>query len=57
MVSTVFQLLNSDSSQIHVSWTVFNQYLTSLLSCTRRASGSAVPIIPSSKGESHYNQF
>ena len=25
--SAVFQLLNGDSSQIHVSWTIFNQYL------------------------------
>ena len=31
-VSTVFQLFNGDSSQIHVSWTTFNQYLTSPLS-------------------------
>ena len=31
-VSTVFQLFNGDSSQIHVSWTFFNQYLTSPLS-------------------------
>ena len=31
-VSTVFQLLDGDSSQIQVSWTIFNQYLTSPLS-------------------------
>ena len=31
-VSTVLQLFNGDSSQIHVSWTIFNQYLTSPLS-------------------------
>ena len=31
-VSTVFQLFNCDSSQIHVSWTIFNQYLTGPLS-------------------------
>ena len=31
-VSTVFQLFNGDSAQIRVSWTMFNQYLTSLLS-------------------------
>ena len=30
-VSTVFQLLNGDILQIHVSWTIFNQYLTSPL--------------------------
>ena len=30
-VSTVVQLFNSESSQIHVSWTNFNQYLTSPL--------------------------
>ena len=27
-VSTVFQLFNEDSSQIHVSLTIFNQFLT-----------------------------
>ena len=32
IISTVFQILNSDSSQIHASWTIFNQYLTSSLS-------------------------
>ena len=31
-LSTVFQLFNSDRSQIHVSWTIFNQLLTSQLS-------------------------
>ena len=31
-VSTVFQLFNGDSSQIQVSWTICNQYLTSPLS-------------------------
>ena len=31
-VSKVFQLFNADSSQIHVSWTIFNQYLPSPLS-------------------------
>ena len=25
-ISTVFQLFNGNSSQIHVSWTIFNQY-------------------------------
>ena len=30
--SSVFQLLNGDGSQLHVSWTIFNQYLTSTLS-------------------------
>ena len=37
-VSTVFQLLDGDSSQIQVSWTIFNQYLTSPLSWHWRAS-------------------
>ena len=27
-MSTVIQLSNGESSQIHVSWTIFNQYLT-----------------------------
>ena len=27
-VSNVFQLFNGHKSQIHVSWTIFNQYLT-----------------------------
>ena len=31
-VSTVFQLSNGDSSQIQVSWTIFDQYLTGPLS-------------------------
>ena len=31
-VSTVFQLFNGDSSQIHVSWTIFKQHLASPLS-------------------------
>ena len=31
-ISTVFQLLNGDSSQMHVPWTILNQYLTSPLS-------------------------
>ena len=30
--SIVFQLFNCNSLQIHVSWTIFNQYLTSPLS-------------------------
>ena len=30
--STVFQYFKCDSSQIHVSWAIFNQYLNSLLS-------------------------
>ena len=34
-VSMVFQLFNSDSSQIHVSWTIFNQYLTSPLTLSQ----------------------
>ena len=31
-LSKVFQLFYSNISQIHVSWTIFKQYLTSLLS-------------------------
>ena len=50
-VSTVFKLLNSDSSQIHVSWIIFNQYINSLLSWHWRASRSAIPIILSAKAE------
>ena len=57
VVSKVFQLFNSDNSQIHVFWTIFNQYLTSLLSGHWRASRSAIPIILSTKRESHYYQF
>ena len=56
-VSTVFQLFNGESSQIHVSWTIFHQYLTSPLSWHWQASRSAFPIILSVKGESHYYQF
>ena len=56
-VLTVFQLLNGYSSQIRVSWTTFNQYLTSPLSWHWQASCSAIPIILSAKGESHYYQF
>ena len=50
---TPYQLFNSDSSQIHVSWTIFNQYLTSWLSWYCLASRSAIPIILSTKGEKH----
>ena len=47
-----------DSSQIHVSWTIFNQYLNSPYPETGRlASRNAIPIILSAKGESHYYQF
>ena len=45
--STVFQLFYCDSSQIHVSWTI--------LTSTRIASRSAIPIILSAEGESHYS--
>ena len=51
-ISTVFQPLNGDSSQIHVFWIIFNYYLISPLS-----SRSAIPIILSAKGEIHYYQF
>ena len=56
-VSTVFQLINGDSSQIHVSWAIFNQYLISPLSWDWRASRSAIPIILSTTTtslNSHY---
>ena len=57
-ISTVFQLCNRDSSQIHVSWTIFNQYLTSpQLSWHCWASRSAIPIILTAKGEIHNYQF
>ena len=41
-VLTVFHLFNSDSSQIHVSWTIFNQYLTSPSFWHWQASCSAI---------------
>ena len=50
-VSTVFQLFNGDSSQIHVSWTIFDQYLISPIFWHWRASRSAIPIILSANGE------
>ena len=50
---TVFQLFNGGSSQIHVSWTIFYQYLTNLLSWHWRASHIAIPIILRAKGESY----
>ena len=56
-VSTVFQLFNSDSSQIHVSWTIFNQYLTSLLSWHWRACRRAIPIILGAKGFSVWTRL
>ena len=56
-VSTVFQLFKGDSSQIRVSWTIFNKYLTSPLSWRWWASRSAISIILSAKGESRYNQL
>ena len=37
-ISTVFQLLNGHSSQIHVSWTTFDQHLSSQLSWHWRTS-------------------
>ena len=49
--STVSQLFKSDSSQIHVSWTISDQCLISPLSRHWRASCSAIPINLSSKGE------
>ena len=56
-VSTIFQLFNGDSLQIHVSWTISDQYLTSPLSLHLQTSRSAIPIILSEKVKSHYNQF
>ena len=54
-VSTIYmyQLFNGNSSQIHVSWTTSKHNLTSPLSWHWKASGSAIPIILSAKGESH----
>ena len=54
-VSTVFQLFNGNISQIQVSWTSFNQNLTSPLSWHWQVS--AIPIILKAKGESQYYQF
>ena len=56
-VSTVFQLFNGYSSQIHVPWTIFNQYLTSPLSWHWQASHSTNPIILSAKGEATTTSF
>ena len=56
-INIFFQLFNGDSSQIHNSWTIFNEYLTILLPWHLRVSRSAIPIILSAKGESHYYQF
>ena len=56
-ISTVIQLFNGDGSQIHVSWTIFNQYLTSPLSRHWRASSSAIPIILSAKGKATTTSF
>ena len=56
-VSTAFQLLNGNSLQIHVSWTIFNQYLTSPLSRHWRASRSHFPIILSAKGKATFTSF
>ena len=56
-VSTVFQFFKDDSSQIRVSWTIFNHYLNSPLSWHWRTSSCAIPIILSAKGESHYYQI
>ena len=50
-VSTVFQLFNGDSSQIHVYWTIFNQHSTIPLSWHSR---SAVAIILRAKGGSQF---
>ena len=55
--SSSFQLRNSDSSQVHVSWTFFKPVLYQSIVLTLAASRSAIPIILSSKWESHYYQF
>ena len=44
-VSTVYQLYDGDISQIHVSWTIFNQHLISPLSRHWQVSHNAIPII------------
>ena len=56
-MSTVFQLLNCNCSQIHVSRTIFNQYLTCPLSWHWQASCSTIPIILSAKGESQFSRL
>ena len=57
-ISTVFQLFNGDSSQIHVSWTnIFNQCLTSQLSWQWQVSRSAIPLILSAKGKATITRF
>ena len=56
-VWTVFQLFNSESSQIHISWTISNKYLTSPLSWHSWASRSSILIFLSAKGESHFYQY
>ena len=50
-LSTLFHLFNGNSPQIHVSRTIFNQYLISPLSCYWRASRTAIPTILSTKAE------
>ena len=49
VVLAVFQLFNGDSSQTHVSGTIFYQYFTSPLSGHWRVSRNAIPIILSAK--------
>ena len=56
-ISTVFQISNGDSSQIHVSWNISNQYLTSPLFWHCGASCGAIPIILRAKGDNYYYQF
>ena len=53
----VWQWVNNGTPQIHVSKTIFNQYLTSQLSWHWHDSHSAIPTILSAKGQSHYYQF
>ena len=47
------QLFNNDTPQIHCSWTILNQYLTSPLSWHWLASHRTIPKILIAKAESH----
>ena len=49
---TLFQFSTGGNSQIYVSWTIFNQYVTSPLSWHWQASGSAISISWAPRGKS-----
>ena len=52
-----FQFYKGDSSQIHASWTIFNQYLTRSLSWHWWTSRRVIAIILSAIEESHFYLF